>query len=90
MASIIRKMEIAIKKVAPYNNELPSYIDNLHINICNWNLIHVDMGLLLKRVDEVVNRVAKENHLPQEESKHETLVLWKKRKKKNKDVKWVK
>ena len=75
IAPIIKKMEIAIREVAPYDNELPSYVDDLHVNICNWNRIHVDMELLLKRIDEVVNRVAKENHLPLEESKHETLVL---------------
>ena len=34
--------------------------------------------------------MAKENHLPLEESKHETLVLRQKRRQKNKDVKWVK
>ena len=48
------------------------------------------MELLLKRIDEVINRVAKENHLPLKESKHEMFVLRKKRRKKNKDVKWVK
>ena len=90
MAPIIGKMEIAIREVAPYDNEIPSYIDDLHVNICNWNRIHVDMELLLKRIDEVVNRIAKENHLHLKESKHETLVLSKKRRQKNKDVKWVK
>ena len=87
MAPIIKKMEIVIREVAPYDNELPSYIDNLHVHICNWNRIHVDMRLLLNRIAEVVNRVARENHLPLEESKHETLVLRKKRRQKNKDVK---
>ena len=87
MAPIIRKMEIAIKEVAPCDNELPSYVDDLHINICKWNRIHVDMELLLKRIGEVVNQVAKENHLPLEESKHEKLVLRKQRRQKNKDVK---
>ena len=48
------------------------------------------MELLLKRIDEVVNRVAKENHLHLEESKHEMLVLRKKRRQKNKDVQLVK
>ena len=37
MAPNIRKMETAIKEVAPYDNELPLYVDNLHVNICNWN-----------------------------------------------------
>ena len=48
------------------------------------------MELLLKRIDEVVNQVAKENHLPLKESKHKTLMLRKKRRQKNKYVKWVK
>ena len=38
----------------------------------------------------MVNRVAKENHLALVESTHETLVLRKKRRQKNKNVKWVK
>ena len=87
MAPIIRKMEVAIREVALYDNELPSYVNDLHVNICNWNRIYVDMELQLERINEVVNRVAKENYLPLEESKHETLVLRKKRRKKNKDVK---
>jgi hypothetical protein len=37
-----------------------------------------------------VNRIAAENHLPLEDSKHERLVLRNKRRKKNKEVKWVK
>jgi len=40
--------------------------------------------------DRIVNRIAAENHLPLEDSKHERLVLQKKRRRKNKDVKWVK
>ena len=35
MVPIIRKMEIAIREVAPYDNELPSYVNDLHVNICN-------------------------------------------------------
>ena len=50
----------------------------------------MDMELLLKRINKVVNRVVKENHLLLEELKHESLVLRKKRWKKHKDVKWVK
>ena len=84
MAPIIKKLDIAIKEVAPYVNELPLYVDDLHVNICNWNRIHVNMELLLKRIDKVVNWVAKENHLPLEELKHKTLVLRNKRRQKNK------
>ena len=87
MVPIIKKMEIAIREVALYDNKLPSYVDDLYVNIYNWNRIYVDMELLLKRVDEVVNWVVKENHLPLEELKHEKLVLRKKRRQKNKDVK---
>ena len=48
------------------------------------------MELLLKRVNKVVNWVAQENYLPLEESKHKTIVLRKKSRQKNGDVKWVK
>ena len=44
----------------------------------------------MKRVDKVVSRVAKENHLLLEGSKHKTLLLRKKRRQKNKDVRLVK
>ena len=87
---MIRKMEIVIREVAPYDNKLQSYIDDLHVNICNWNQIHVNMELLLKRIDKVVNRIDKENHLPLEESKHETLMVRKKKRQNNMDMKWVK
>ena len=87
---IIKKMETVIREVALYDNELPLYVDDLHVNICNYNRIHVNMKLLLKRIDEVVNWVVKENYLPLEDLKHEMLVLRKNRKKKNKDVQWVK
>jgi len=40
--------------------------------------------------DEIVNRIAAENHLPPEDSKHEKLVLKNKRRRKNAEVKWVK
>ena len=79
MAPIIRKIEIAIKEIAPCDKKLPSYVDDIHVNISKWNKIYVDMELLLRRIDEVVNQMAKENHLPLEESKYETLVLRKKR-----------
>ena len=63
MKPIIKKMEIAIREVVPYDNELPSYVDDLHINICNLNLMHVNMELLLKRIDTVIYQLAKDNHL---------------------------
>ena len=78
MAPIIRKMKIAIKEIAPYDNELLSHVNDLHVTICNWNPIHINMELLLKRIDEVVNSVATENHLLLEDSKHETLMRRKK------------
>ena len=87
MPPIIKKMEIVIKEVATYDNELPSYNDNLHVNICKRNRIHVDIRLLLKRIDEVVNEVIRENHLSLEELKYETLMLRKKRREKNTNVK---
>ena len=55
MVPIIRKIEKVIKKVASYDNELPLYINDLHVNIFNWNRIYIDMKLLLKRIDKVVN-----------------------------------
>ena len=48
------------------------------------------MELLLKRINQVVNQVARENHLLLEELKHETQVLQKKKRKKNTKVKWMK
>ena len=90
MVSIIRKIEIAIKEVALCNNKLLSYVDDLHVNIYNWNRIDVDIERLLKSIEEVVNWVARENHLPLEESKYETLVLRKKRRQNTQNMKWVK
>ena len=70
MAPMIKKMEIVIREGVLYDMDLPSFIDGLHINICNWNRSYVDMKLLLKRINRLVNWVAKENHLLLEVSKH--------------------
>jgi len=48
------------------------------------------MDEVLDEADKIVNRIAAENYLPPEDSKHEWLILQKKRRRKNKDVKWVK
>ena len=82
-------MEWIINKIAPYDNKLASYINDLHINICIWNQFHIDIKALLIKVNEVINQIAKENYLPLEESKYKMLVLRKIRIQKNKDVKWV-
>jgi len=50
----------------------------------------IKMDEVLDETDKIVNRIAAENHLPLEDSKHERLILKKKRRRKNKDVKWVK
>lgn len=68
------KMEVAVRKAAgPWDIELSSYVDDLHLNICIWDRIHagLKMNSLLNEADKAVNRAAKENHLPLEESKHE-------------------
>jgi len=48
------------------------------------------MGALLEEANAEVNRIAKENHLLLEDSKHERLVLQMKKRKKSADMKWVK
>ena len=87
MAPIIIKMETAIKTVSLYNNKLPSYVNNFYVNICNWKQIQPYMKAFLKKVDEMIYQMIKENYLSLEESKHKTLVLRKKRQNKNKDIK---
>lgn len=92
MAPIIRELEIEIRAAAgPWDNELPSYVDDLHLNICIWDRTHagLDMDLILERADRAVHRVAA-YHLPLEDSKHERLVLRTKRRGKKAEVKFVK
>lgn len=59
---------------------------------CIWDRIDagVNMEGLLIIADEEVNRIARENHLQLEDSKHEKLVLRNKRRREQKDAKWVK
>jgi len=94
MAPIITKMEEALKNRWPtVDLELPSYVDNLHLGVSIWDRIMargIKMNEVLDEADKIVNRIAAENHLPLEDSKHERLILKKKRRRKNKDVKWVK
>jgi len=91
MTPIITKMEEALKSRWPTCDlELPSYVDDLHLGVSIWERIMargIKMDEVLDEVDTIVNRIAAENHLPLEDSKHERLVLQKKRRKKNKDVK---
>jgi len=94
MAPIITKMEEALKNRWPtFDLELPSYVDDLHLGVSIWERIMaqgIKMDEVLDEADKIVNRIAAENHLPLEDSKHERLILQKKRRRKNKDVKWVK
>ena len=73
--------------------ELPSYVDDIHAGLCIWDEIEaktVDMDLLLTVVYVIINRVANKYNLPLEKSKHERLVLRKKRRRKNSEVKMIK
>ena len=73
--------------------EIPSYVDDLHEGIYIWEpdvAKRCNMGAMLEEADAEVNKIAKENHLPLEDSKHEWLVLRMKRRRKHADVKWVK
>jgi len=87
-------MEEALKTRWPtLDLELQSYVDDLHLGVSIWERIMaqgIKMDEVLEEADKIVNRIAAENHLPLENSKHERLVLQKKRRKKNKDVKWIK
>ena len=68
-------------------------MDDLHLGVSIWERIMawgIKLDEVLDEADKIVNRIAAENHLPLEDSKHERLVLQKKRRRKNKDVKWVK
>jgi len=91
MGPIITKMEEALKQEWPcWYLELPWYEDDLQLEVLIWQremARSIDMDSILKKADIIVNRIAAENHLPLKDSKHEQLVLKKKRWKKNKDVK---
>jgi len=94
MAPIITKMEEALKNRWPtLDLELPLYVDDLHLGVSIWERVMargIKMDEVLDEADKIVNKIAAENHLPLEDSKHERLVLQKKRRRKNKKVKWVK
>jgi len=86
MDPIITKMEKALKLEWPcWDLELPSYVNNLHLGVSIWQreMAHdIDLDRILKEADEIVNRIAAENYLPLEDSKHERLVLKKKKEEK--------
>ena len=96
IAPIIAKMETAMERKFVGKRaeiEMPSYIDDLQGGIYIWEpdvAKRCNMGAMLKEANAEVNRIAEENHLPLEDSKHERLVLWTKRRKKSVNVKWVK
>jgi len=91
MAPIITKMEEALKNRWPtFDLELPSYVVDLHLGVSIWERIMargIKMDEVLDEADKIVNRIAAESHLPLEDSKHERLILQKKRRRNNKDMK---
>jgi len=82
MAPIITKMEEALKLEWPcFDLGLPLYVDDLHLGVSIWRremARGIKMDGVLESADIIVNRIAAENHLPLEDSKHEWLVLQKK------------
>jgi len=94
MAVIITKIEEALKREWQCGDlEQPSYVDDLHLGVSIWlqeMAQGIDLVRIWKKTEEIVNRIATENHLPLEVSKHERLVLQKIRRRKKKDVKCVK
>ena len=87
MALIITKMEEVLKREWPcWNLELPSYLNDLHLGvlICQKEMARgIDIDRILKKVDVIVNGIVAEKHLLLEGSKHERLLLQRKRRKKN-------
>ena len=93
MALILEEMEQEVKEYTVVKVELPSYVDDIYVGLCIWDKIEaktVDMDLLLTAVDIIINRVTDKHNLPLEKSKHEWLVLRKKRRRKNNEVKMIK
>ena len=78
MAPIITKMGEALKNRCPtFDLELPSYVDDLHLEVSIWEKIMargMKMDEVLDEADKIVNKIAVENHLSLEDSKHERLI----------------
>lgn len=93
MAPILEAMEQAIKDYMDIEVELPSCVDVIHAGMCIWDEVEaktVDMDWLLAVGDAIINRVVAEYNLSLEPSKHEHVVLRRKRRRKNKNVKIIK
>jgi len=96
MAPIIAKTETALEikfQVKRAEIEISSYVDDLQSGIYIWEpdvAKSCEMGEMLREADVEVDRIAAENRLPLEESKHEQLVLRMKKRRRSADVKWVK
>lgn len=76
MAPILEEMEQEIKGFTDVEVELPSYVDDIHAELCVWDEVQakgIDMEYLLEVVDAIVNRVADTHRLLLEKSKHEKL-----------------
>jgi len=96
IAPIITKIETALEgKFAGKRAEIemPSYVNDLQGGIYIWEpdmTKRCNMGAMLEEANMEVNQIARENHLPLEDSKYEQLVLRTKKRKKSADMKWVK
>jgi len=56
-----------------FDLELPSYVNDLQLGFSIWQreiTWGIKMDGILKKADEIVTRIAAENHLPLEDSKY--------------------
>ena len=91
MAPILERMEARLKEEVGLDVELPSFVDNIYIDITDRDS---DNGISIQWVEvevkRVVREVAEECELPLELDEEDVLHLRKSRKKRNTNRKYVK
>ena len=88
MAPIIKDMERRLKQEIDYDIEIPSYIDDITIDLVDWQR-GIDMARVVAKAKRIAWEVAEEYRLPLEKSKEEEMLFRKTTRKKKAERKWV-
>ena len=89
MEPILRRMEERVKAGIGLDVEMPSFVDDMCVDIVDWEGVR-NMQQVEVDIKRIVRKVAEENNLHLEAEKEEVLHFQKTRKKRNTDRKQVK
>ena len=89
MAPILSKMEERVKGETGLDVEVPSFVDDICIDIIDWDVSR-NMQCVEADIKRIVREVSEESNMPIETDKEEVLHIRKSRRKRNANQKFIK